>query len=145
MVILKLTKPVPDEFECEVVNIDSLNKSEKRYYSLVRPCERYWELFESCKSFKNRLHQYYVFGELFDCEPHRINYDVCLKFRKTKDLKLLHSIIEWEQNLINTRLKTVEQNKVWDMREKPPDDFNGPLPEFIVKRQSSSLFTRLER
>lgn len=136
MVILKLTKSVPDEFECEPVD------SKDGQYRYIRPCERYEELYKSCRSIRSRVHQYYVYGELLDCKPHKENHTACREFRKTKDLKLLDRIIEWEKKLIHTRLMTVEQNKTWQMRESPPDDFESPLPDHIAKRQKSSLFNK---
>lgn len=138
MVILKLTKPVSSEFECEVDDPEC--KVKKENVHLVRPCERYEELYKSCKSIRGRLHQYYVYGELFDCSIHKSNYTSCMKYRETKKLDLLYPVIEWEQNLISTRLKAAEQNKVWEFRQSPPEDFNGPLPDFIEKRQSKSFF-----
>ena len=141
MGILRLTPTVPEEFECEV-----LDTSLKEYVgiNLVRPCERYLELFKTCKSIRGRLHQYYVYGELFDCQPHKSNYDACMNYRKSGELSILDPIIEWETNMINTRLKTVEQNKVWKMRDSPPEDFNAPLPNFISRRKASELFKRTD-
>uniref|UniRef100_A0A6G1SEM9 Synaptic plasticity regulator PANTS n=1 Tax=Aceria tosichella TaxID=561515 RepID=A0A6G1SEM9_9ACAR len=136
MVILRLGAPVSPEFESEVR--DGSNKDAL----LVRPCERYRELFSSCKSIRGRIHQYYVYGELLDCSPNQDNYNACLNYRKTKDLKFLSKIIEWEKNLIMTRTNAERQNKTWQFRDSPPEDFNGPLPEFLAKRQANSLFNR---
>lgn len=134
MVILKLTKPVSSEFECEapiIGNKDSL---------LVRPCERYIQMYKSCKSIRGRIHQYYVYGELLDCSHHSANYQACLKFRKTKDFDDLKGVIEWEKNMMETRLQAERQNNTWTLRDKPPEDFNTPLPEFLAKRQAQSSF-----
>lgn len=140
MVILKLTKSLSDEFECELVE-----KGKKADSNLVRPCERYKEMYNSCKSIKSKIYQYYVYGESLDCSQHLDNYDSCKKFRKTGDTNLLDSIIEWEKNLIMTRLKTVEQNKTWDLRTSPPQDFEAPLPEHLAARQKKSLFYTIEK
>lgn len=128
MVILRLTKPVCPEFECE--DITPGNES----LNLVRPCERYKEIYKSCKSIRGRLHQYYVYGELFDCSIHNDHYEACKKYRKTKNIDILEPIIEWEKNLMRTRLETVKQNTVWEPREKPPDEFSKPLAEFLKNR-----------
>lgn len=142
MVILRMTPPLPENFECEVLKVqENENKNE---LNLVRPCERYKELYKSCRSFKSRIYQYYVYGETLDCTPHWDNYQSCLKYRKTKNVNLLEPIIKWEKNLIKTRLETVKQNKAWEMRDKPPEDFNKPLPEFIEKRQKESLLRLYE-
>jgi hypothetical protein len=134
MVILRLTNPVSPEFETEVK--DGNNKD----LLLVRPCERYKELYKSCKSIRGRLHQYYVYGELFDCNPNYDNYKACLVYRKTGDTDVLKTVVEWEKKLMTARLEAERQNKTWQFRERPPEDFNGPLPEFLQKRQAESLF-----
>lgn len=134
MVIVRPTKPVPEQFECEPTDANLKDAH------LIRPCERYMELYRSCKSILSRIHQYYVYGETLDCSPHVNNYNACLSFRKSKDVSLLDTIISWEKDFINIRMKTVEQNKAWKMRETPPADFDGPLPEFIVKRNRNSIF-----
>lgn len=141
MVILKPSPQVSDEFECEIVDIQQEDKSK---YSLVRPCERYEELYKSCRSFRSRFGQYYVHGEFFDCSDHLQNYKSCLEYRRTKNFEVLASIIKWEKNLIETRVNTVLQNKVWELRETPPD-FETPLPEFIANRQRGSLFKSADR
>lgn len=136
---LRLTNAISEEFECEPVIVPPGLKKED--YSLIRPCNRYSELYKSCKSISGRINQYYVYGEKLDCEAHNRNYNNCLSYRKTKDISHLNSIIEWEKNLINTRLKCVEQNNCWEYRNEPPEAFDKPLPEFIAKRQTDSLFS----
>jgi len=140
MAILKLTKPVSGEFECEYVPPDSEGKPSDQRYRFVRPCERYEELEKACKSISGRVNQYYVYGELIDCKQHLANYKSCMRFRRERNLELLEPIIAWEQNLIETRMNTVEQNKAWTARDSPPENFDKPLPEFITKRHKSSLF-----
>lgn len=137
MGILRLTKPVSSEFECEVVGDNVKND-----VHLVRPCERYKELLKSCKSVKGRLHQYYVYGELFDCNDLKQNYQSCLDYRKTKNIDELDPIIKWETCLINARTKATLANPTWEFRDTPPEDFDGPLPEFIRKRQRFSSFSK---
>lgn len=139
MVILRMTKRVPDAFECE--QLDGKLKDGH----LVRPCERYNELYRGCKTIRSRIQQYYVYGETLDCSPHKNNYKACLQYRHTRDASHLDTIIEWEKNLINTRLKTVEQNTTWKRRETPPADFDRPLPEFLKKRSQRSIFRNLDQ
>lgn len=139
MVILKMSKPVSGEFECEVLGHPEM----KDKLGLVRPCERYKELYNSCSSIKSRLYQLYIYGETIDCNQHYENYQTCLNYRKTKDLRILDKIIEWERNLIQIRLNTVAQNKAWELRTDPPHDFEAPLPEFIEKNKAKyTFFTR---
>lgn len=133
MVILRLTNPVQSEQEAEVVD----SNASKEGARFVRPCERYREMLRECKSIRGRLHQYYVYGELLDCQPHKDNYDHCLQYRKSKDFSVLHQVIDWEKNLMLTRLNAEKQNTTWEYRTEPPNDFDGPLPEFLSKRQEA--------
>jgi len=137
MGILRFTASVSPEFECEVP--EPLLTYDLR---LVRPCERYKQIFSACRSLRGRLHQYYVYGELFDCSNLKENYSNCKKFRATQDVEFLKSIVEWEKNLIETRLAASLNNPVWKLRDSPPEDFDGPLPEFIRQRQKGSFLYR---
>lgn len=138
MVILTMSPRVDDAFECEHI----VPASNKKDINMVRPCERYKELYDMCRSIKARLHQYYVYGDKTDCKPHFDNFCHCLNYRESKNPDDLDSIIEWEQNYYSSRRKTVTQNVVWNIRDTPPDDFNRPLPEFIIKRHAESLFKK---
>lgn len=135
MVILKLSPRVSDEYECEVTdNLENKNK-----YAHVRPCERYDELYRTCRSIRARFGQYYVYGELLDCSVHLRNYKSCLEYRRTKNPDALEPVVKWEKDLIEARMNTVNQNKVWEMRDSPPE-FEAPLPDYIAQRQTGSLF-----
>lgn len=136
MVILKLKKPVSSAFECEEIGVDKPDKN------LIRPCERYWELYKDCTSIRSRIGQYYVDGKLTDCQIMKDNYYACKEFRKTKNPALLDPIIAWERNLINSRLQSEKQNIAWQLRDKPPEDFESDLPEFIRERQEHSFFKK---
>lgn len=123
---MKLPNPVNPEFECEVlddVKVDDVY--------LVRPCQRYQEIYKSCKSFKGRIHQYYVYGEFFDCNDHKNNYNNCLNYRKTKDENYLEGIISWEKRMIEVRTAAALSNPIWEFRTQPPADFKAPLPSFL--------------
>lgn len=137
MVILSPSTRVSDEFECEVLEAPEADKNK---YVHVRPCERYDELYRSCKSIRSRFAQYYVYGELLDCTNHLLNYKNCLEFRRTGNFRVLDPIVEWETDIIKTRMNTVNQNNTWQFRETPPSEFSAPIPEFLAKRQKSSLF-----
>ena len=136
MGILRMTSPTSREFECEITNDDIKTDGAR----LVRPCHRYKEMYKSCRSFRGRLHQYYVYGELFDCNKHKENYDACMNYRETKDFSILEKVIQWERDLIETRVNAEKQNQTWEFRTQPPDDFNSPLPEFLARRQANSTF-----
>lgn len=134
MVILKITNPISPEFECENPSL------KKKDAHLVRPCERYKEMYSSCRSVRHRFHQYYVYGELLDCNIYSGLYNSCIDFRNTNESKHLDSIIEWERNFFNTRLNTVKQNTTWKPRTEPPKEFDKPLPRHLEKLHKDSLF-----
>lgn len=131
MGVFNLSNSESEEFECEVF------KPEERLRAnihLVRPCERYKELYDTCSSTMGRIQQYYVYGEKLDCDQHFRNYKNCINYRKTKDINLLDPIIEWEENMIKLRLKSVELNTVWQLRGEPPDNFNKPLAKQSTRK-----------
>lgn len=134
MVLIKLTNPTDPSLECEAPSLT------KKLATLVRPCERYKEMYKACKSIKHRVHQYYVYGELLDCNIYNDLHNHCMNYRKKRDEILLDPIIDWERNFILTRLKTETQNKVWELRDKPPEDFDAPLPEYLQKLHQNSKF-----
>lgn len=121
-----ITGFINDDFECEVHKPGDNVKSN---IYLVRPCERYKELYSTCSSWVARIQQYYVYGEKLDCNPHYDNYKACMKYRKTKNANLLDPVIKWEENMILVRNKSVELNTVWQLRDKPPKNFSDPLPK----------------
>ena len=141
MGVLRLSTFTDSKFESEVIEGSAIK--EDAY--LVRPCERYKELYKSCKSIRGRMHQYYVYGELFDCSEHKRHFKSCLSYRKTNDIDLLKPIIQWEKKMIETRLKACLENPVWEVRDSPPKDFNDPLPDFIQKRKSWSKLKAKDR
>lgn len=134
MVVLRLTRPVPPGYECEIENEDIALEGAR----FVRPCERYNEFYNSCKSLGGRLHQYYVYGELLDCSAHKENHRACLDYRKTRDFDKLKRVIDWEKNFMETRIMAERSNRTWQFRAKPPADFDSPLPDFLARRQASS-------
>lgn len=142
MGIIRFTPSVGADFECEV-SVEDLKHTTDGH--LVRPCERYKELYKDCSSIAARIHQYYVFGDFTDCSQHKDNYNSCLKYRKTKNLQLLDPIIKWERDLIQKRLDVARSNPCWEMRDEPPTDFNGPLPEFTEMLHKNSRFRKLKK
>lgn len=136
MVIIRVAKPVPDAYECEDPALKEFGSQ------WVRPCERYQELERDCLRFRSRIQQYYVFGEFLDCAQHGNNYKSCIDYRQTRNPEMLKPVIKWESDLISTRLNTVEQNKTWDLRESPPEEFARPLPDFLAERARKSSFAK---
>lgn len=138
MVVLRMSTETADDQQ----NYEIKEKIEKPFYYLVRVCEEYKSLFKNCKRISSRIHQYYVYGDLLDCNIHNDNYSHCLNYRKKKNLDSLNPIIEWENAVMDARNKSVLNNKAWQLRDRPPIDFDGPLPEFLRRRQKESSFSR---
>lgn len=136
--MLKLGHPTDPRFETECLNPDVVKEDK----FLVRPCERYRELFKSCSSLKNRIYQYYIYGETIDCRHYKEHHDNCMAFRKTRDTNHLDSIIDWEKKYIEVRKMSEKQNDVWQPRKAPPTSFDGPLPEFIQNNHRNSYLKR---
>lgn len=143
MVLLKCTPQKDDFLETEIS--PEYSSAERPYIWLVRPCERYKEMYDDCKSISARFQQYYIYGYNLDCSNHINHYDLCKKFRKQKDPSILDPIINNELLEIKRRTQTVHDNKAWELRDSPPADFNAPLPEFIAKRSSKFPFFESER
>ncbi|XP_042896271.1 synaptic plasticity regulator PANTS [Parasteatoda tepidariorum] len=107
----------------------------------VRPCEWYLEEYKDCKSLKAQFHQYFIFGERTDCSQWQIDYKNCLQFRKNEDTKFLEPIIESEKERAKLREDAVKLNDVWEYRdrESPPDNWNSPMPDWMLKNKENSL------
>ena len=97
---------------------------------LIRPCERYYDEYEQCKTFKSRRQQLFVHGQYFDCEPWNQDHENCAKWMWHGDEEAARAIIEHEKGRLDERFVPHFRNEVWSKREKPPEDWNKPLPEF---------------
>lgn len=47
-------------------------------------------------------------------------------------------MVQSEKNRMNTRLTANNNNDVWKKRNKPPEDWNKPLPEHLLKDYENS-------
>ncbi|XP_071450818.1 synaptic plasticity regulator PANTS [Hetaerina americana] len=108
------------------------------YSWLVRPCITYKEEYGDCTSIKGRFHQYFVYGSTVDCNQWGRDLDNCTRWDDSRDMKALHELIESEKKRRTERLQTYINNDVMSLREKPPEDWNKPLPEWMEKEYSSS-------
>lgn len=57
------------------------------YHPQIRDCDVYWDEYKECTSIRGRFHQYFIFGEMLNCNEWRKDYDNCRKYTNKKDLK----------------------------------------------------------
>lgn len=53
-------------------------------------------------------------------------------------LFLKETLIQSEKNKISHRWKSFYANNVWETRTSPPENWNEPLPDYILQRKSNS-------
>ncbi|XP_005110417.1 UPF0545 protein C22orf39 homolog [Aplysia californica] len=94
---------------------------------LMRPCEVYKEEHRDCKSFLSRLYQYYIDGSWSDCSQWLTDYNNCMRFRKSKDMEALESLIASERQRRKERIQNAKANDVWEYRTSPPPEWSAPL------------------
>lgn len=105
-----------------------------------------------------------MYGEVLDCKQWSTDFKNCQKWTWQSDeeaavslksystgmqyyclnnyyfvFSLQRSLIESETQRIDERLKPHLQNQVWKKRDKPPEDWNKPLPEFEALTKNSYL------
>lgn len=106
---------------------------------LIRPCERYEDEYNECKSAKSRRQQVFVYGEIQDCEDWARDLANCQKWAWQGDELAANAIIQSERKRLQGRLLPHIQNKVWSKRDHPPENWNAPLPEFEEINKNSYL------
>lgn len=111
----------------------------------VRPCEWYSEEHSDCKSIRGKFHQYFVHGTTLDCSQWQQDYDNCMLWRKKKDLDALRAVVESEEKRKEERLKASLENNVWEMRTKPPENWNAPVPEWLAKKFEHSYISQVAK
>lgn len=104
----------------------------------MRPCKAYRGEYKECKRWKGRFNQYFIFGEMLDCQGWADTYNNCQKYswRGNKDAAI--DVIKSEIERYENRMRPHLENDVWAKREKPPDDWSQPLPQFMVERNQGS-------
>ncbi|XP_043470871.1 uncharacterized protein LOC122504054 [Leptopilina heterotoma] len=105
---------------------------------MIRPCHMYKEEYGDCTGIKDRFQQYFVFGELTDCSQWKTDYQNCEKWNKKKDTQAFDELVKSETTRRMNRLKAHYANNVWKRRDKPPEDWAKPLPEWLQKRNENS-------
>ncbi|KAK1119260.1 hypothetical protein K0M31_013449 [Melipona bicolor] len=105
---------------------------------LIRPCAAYKEEYTDCTSIKGRFHQYFIYGEILDCKQWKIDYENCNLWTEHKNEKACYELINSEKTRRWNRLKDHYTNDVWEKRDKPPENWNAPLPKWLEERNSNS-------
>ncbi|KAJ1531984.1 hypothetical protein ONE63_000620 [Megalurothrips usitatus] len=111
---------------------------------LIRPCERYQDEYEQCRSSKGRRQQIFVYGNVLDCEPWAKDFANCQKWTWTSDAEAAGAVVKNERERLKERLTPHLSTKVWEKRETPPENWNAPLPSFQEFTKNSYL-TRVSK
>lgn len=104
----------------------------------IRECDLYYDEYKDCTSFKGRFQQYFVYGDTLDCNQWKKDYDNCCKWRDSEDLKAADALIKSETNRRMQRFRAHYRNDTWKKRDSPPEDWDKPLPDWLVKRDENS-------
>ncbi|KYN04986.1 PREDICTED: UPF0545 protein C22orf39 homolog [Cyphomyrmex costatus] len=105
---------------------------------MIRPCMMYKDEYDDCTSIKARFHQYFIFGKTVDCDQWKIDYRNCYQWEKHKSEEAYDSLIKSEKQRRHNRLHAHYQNDIWERREKPPENWNTSLPEWMQKEFENS-------
>ncbi|CAL1267945.1 unnamed protein product [Larinioides sclopetarius] len=127
-----------DEKYFEVSDTENVENLPKDAWK-VRPCEWYKDEYKDCKSMKARFHQYFIYGDTIDCTHWKNDYMNCMHFRKKHDLESLEKVVVSENERKRQRIQSMEQNDVWKYRSSPPENWNSPMPSWMVENKKDSL------
>ncbi|KAF4514022.1 UNVERIFIED_CONTAM: hypothetical protein B566_EDAN018673 [Ephemera danica] len=108
------------------------------YEWMIRPCEMYQDEYKDCTSLKSRFHQYFIYGESSDCTQWKRDMDNCERWIANKNVKSRDELIKSEKIRQAKRLSGHVLNDVWEDREKPPSDWNKPLPDWMQKEHEAT-------
>jgi len=112
---------------------------------MLRPCVIYKDEYDDCTSIRARFNQYFIFGQTLKCDQWKTDYHNCYQWQKNKSKEAYNKLVESENKRRLERLIPHYQNNVWEKREKPPENWNTPLPEWMQKNfENSYLHIRNE-
>lgn len=94
--------------------------------------------FKECKSIRGRFQQNFVYGERQDCQHWGDTYNNCQKWEWLGNEAAAIEVIRSEMVRRDERLKAHLANDTWTRRDKPPDNFSGPLPDWMQQRNKGS-------
>ncbi|CAL1267942.1 unnamed protein product [Larinioides sclopetarius] len=129
-----------DEKYFEVSDTENVENLPKDAWK-VRPCEWYKDEYKDCKSMKARFHQYFIYGDTIDCTHWKNDYMNCMHFRKKHDLESLEKVVVSENERKRQRIQSMEQNDVWKYRSSPPENWNSPMPSWMVCGEITLIVT----
>ncbi|XP_033340866.2 synaptic plasticity regulator PANTS isoform X1 [Megalopta genalis] len=112
---------------------------------MIKPCQIYNEEYRDCKSIKARFHQYFVFGDTIDCTQWKTDYNNCYIWEKYKSERAYAKLIDSEKNRRMERLHGHYSNDVWERRDKPPENWNAPLPEWLQQKVETSYLANVDK
>ncbi|XP_001603320.1 UPF0545 protein C22orf39 homolog [Nasonia vitripennis] len=116
---------------------ESIKKSHPDQF-LIRPCHLYKEEFHECERPKGRFHQYFIYGDYLDCNQWQTDIKNCNLWKESGDEQAYEELIASERKRRLERLKPHYQNDVWKKRDKPPENWNAPLPEWFEEQNKNS-------
>ncbi|XP_015435510.1 PREDICTED: UPF0545 protein C22orf39 homolog [Dufourea novaeangliae] len=122
---------------------DTSNKDNqhREFDWMIRPCEIYNEEYKDCRSIRARFHQYFVFGHRIDCTQWKTDYHNCYLWEKYKSEKAYTNLIDGEKKRRMERLRPHFQNNVWQKRDKPPENWNGQLPDWLQTKMENTFLS----
>ncbi|XP_044754402.1 UPF0545 protein C22orf39 homolog [Coccinella septempunctata] len=105
---------------------------------MIRPSSEYESEYKECSSIKARINQYFIFGKPIDCSNWKRNSINAAKWEDSKDEKAAVEVITNEQQRRKERLMSQINNDVWEKRSSPPENWNAPLPDYILQNYKNS-------
>ncbi|XP_014215998.1 UPF0545 protein C22orf39 homolog [Copidosoma floridanum] len=105
---------------------------------MIRPCHIYNDEFYECERPKGRFHQYFIFGEYLNCWQWQMDFENCKKWKESQDEEAYALLIASEKKRRTERLKGHIENDVWEKRDKPPENWDAPLPEWLEKKNANT-------
>ncbi|XP_012533889.1 UPF0545 protein C22orf39 homolog [Monomorium pharaonis] len=105
---------------------------------MIRPCIMYKDEHNDCTSIKARFHQYFIYGEAINCDQWKTDYNNCYQWQKYQSEEAYDKLIQSEKQRRAKRLHAHYANNVWEKRERPPENWNNPLPEWMQKKFENS-------
>lgn len=80
-----------------------------------------------------------MYGESLNCDQWRDDNNNCHKWTWFQNKDAAIEVIKSEIQRRDERMKAHYDNKTWTKRDKPPDDWNKPLPDWMAKRAENSF------
>ncbi|XP_043677143.1 UPF0545 protein C22orf39 homolog [Vespula pensylvanica] len=115
-----------------------------RHAWMIRPCEIYKDEYNECRYWKSRFHQYFIHGYKIDCSSWEKDFKNCEIWQEKKSEEAYNAIIESEKERRMNRLKGHFGNTIWKKRDKPPENWNSPLPEWMQENYKNSYLEKMK-